>query len=107
MSFFLRFLAERQIEKAQSDGQLSGIAGEGAPLPVRESSGEDAVSEIGHRVMAEAGAVPAEVQLINDLSTAKRAWQAAITPEEKKVAMARFAELEMRRNMAAERRRRG
>lgn len=62
----------------------------------------DAATEIGHRVMAENGAVPPEVAMPKALSEARSALRAAATEEEKRAAIGRMADLELRINMATE-----
>lgn len=53
-------LSERQILKAQAEGQLEGLKGAGKPLSVQSGNDTDAA---GFRIMAEAGAVPREIEL--------------------------------------------
>lgn len=99
----LRQLIERQIQKAQSEGKLEGLAGEGKPLPDR--SGEaylDAGEAVGYRMMAEAGALPEEFKLKNQLEDARKAWQAATDADEKKRLMAQIADLDLRYSIATE-----
>lgn len=106
MSRALRELIERQIQKAITEGQLSGLAGEGAPLPDR--SGEaftDMATQVATRIMAEAGALPEEFKLKTALQSARQSYASASTGDEKKRAQALIAELEMRYNMAVEARR--
>lgn len=100
MSWLSR-LVERRIEEAQSDGRLSNLAGEGKPLS-RAAPTADAITEAGYRMMAEEGVVPEEVTLHNLYVAAKARLAEAATEDEKRRAMAEFAEIEMRRNMALE-----
>jgi len=106
MSRAFRNLTERQIRKAEAEGKLSGLAGEGAPLPDR--TGEAFVDPglaAGMRVMAEAGVKPEEFGLKEQLQQARRDYAALTDPAERKAAMARIADLEMRYNMARDARR--
>jgi delta 1-pyrroline-5-carboxylate dehydrogenase len=98
----LRQLIEAQIRKAEAEGKLRGLEGEGKPLPDRPpGEGADA---IGFRIMAEAGALPEEIRLRAELDAALAAWQAA--PEaDKKALMARIADLQLRYEIAREARR--
>ncbi|MEM6695355.1 MAG: DUF1992 domain-containing protein [Pseudomonadota bacterium] len=101
----LRTLAERQIQKAVAEGRLSGLTGEGAPLPQHpEEALIDAGTAVGHRIMAEAGALPEEVILKRKIAAAREAYQEA-QPEQKKAAMATLADLEMRLAIAQDARR--
>jgi hypothetical protein len=106
MSRSFRTLVERQIAKAMAEGQLSGLAGEGKPLPPRPGGGiGDLATEVAVRIVAEAGAVPEEIKLRKLLEAAKESWREAETPEEKRLAMALIADLEQRYNIAMEARR--
>ena len=94
----LRRLIERQILKAQAEGALSNLEGEGKPLPERHAF-EDPAIAAGHRIMAEAGVVPREFALKEELEEARRAYNACTDPEMRKALMARIADLEMRYGM--------
>ncbi|MEX0350377.1 MAG: DUF1992 domain-containing protein [Paracoccaceae bacterium] len=101
-----RNLAERQILKAQAEGQLEGLQGEGEPLPNRsgEAMGDPALAA-GHRIMAQAGVLPEEFTLKKELDDARAQYPKLTDPEARKAAMARIADLEMRYNMARDARR--
>ena len=96
-----RNLIERQIKKAEAEGQLSGLEGAGKPLPDRHAL-EDPAIAAGHRIMAQAGVVPREFALKESLEQAKAAWRAATDPQEKKDLMARIAKLEADYNIERE-----
>ena len=99
-------LVERQIRKAQAEGQLEGLEGEGAPLPDRsgEAQGDPAIAA-GHRIMAQAGVLPEEFDIKKELDAARKGYAALTDPEARKAALARIADLEMRYNMARDARR--
>jgi hypothetical protein len=100
-------LVERQIQKALAEGKLSGLAGEGKPLPDR--GGEafvDMATAVATRIMAEAGALPEEFRIKKLLEAAKAAYSEAEGEEARRVAMALIADLEQRYNIAVEARRR-
>ena len=86
-------LAERQILKAKAEGQLTGLEGEGKPLP-RHHAFEDPATAAGHRIMAEAGVVPREFALKEELEAARAAWRDATDPNEKKRLMGEIARLQ-------------
>lgn len=96
-----RNLVEHQIRKADAEGQLSGLEGEGKPLPDRHVL-EDPAIAAGHRVMAQAGVVPREFELKDQLETARAAFQASTDLTERKDLMARIADLQMRYEMERE-----
>ena len=99
----LRHLIERQIQKARLAGQLEGLPGEGKPLPDRTGDAfVDAGDAAGFRMMAQAGVVPAEIE-IKKAMDAHRKFMATLTdPTERKEAMAELARLELRYNIARE-----
>ncbi|GKY87177.1 DUF1992 domain-containing protein [Sinisalibacter aestuarii] len=96
-------LTEQQIRKAEAEGKLRGLEGEGKPLPYRPGDAFiDAGDAVGHRIMAEAGALPAEITLKRALDEARRAWGEETDPAEKKKKMAVIADLELRYAIARE-----
>ena len=103
---WLTRLIERQIQKARLKGDLENLEGEGKPLPDRTG---DALVEpgvaAGFRIMAEAGVLPEEIELKKAIA-AQKAHMAGITdPEIRKIEMAILAELEMKKAIAEEARR--
>lgn len=103
MSRSLRQLTESQIRKAEAEGKLRNLEGEGKPLPNRP--GERGAEAVGLRIMAEAGVVPEEFGLKQELDAARARWHLAAGTDERRALMARIAELEMRYEMAREARR--
>ena len=99
-------LVERQILKAQAEGKLSGLDGEGKPLPAHpEEAHVDPAEAAGFRIMAEAGAVPEEIALARAVEEAKAAYRAARGTDGEKAAMARVADLQMKHAIARDARR--
>ncbi|WGW03711.1 DnaJ family domain-containing protein [Tropicibacter oceani] len=99
----LRHLTESQIRKALAEGKLSGLEGEGKPLPKRPGDAlVDPGEAVGFRIMAEAGALPAEVKLKAALDQARADWQAASAPEDKKRLMKAIADMQLRYEIARE-----
>ncbi len=101
MSRSFRSLTERQIQKARAQGELDGLEGEGKPLPDR--SGEaltDPGLAAGLKIMAQAGVIPEEFDLKKLLDEARAEYTGLTDPEDRKSAMARIADLEMRYNLA-------
>lgn len=86
-------LAERQILKAQAEGSLKGLKGEGEPLPVRAY--EDAIG-VGMRIMAQAGFVPREFQLKKAMDAQLLVLQQTTDPLRRKQEMKKLADLQMR-----------
>ncbi|MDO9526279.1 MAG: DUF1992 domain-containing protein [Gemmobacter sp.] len=100
-------MAERQMLKALAEGKLSGLEGEGKPLPDRpEAAYVDPGIAVGFRVMAEAGVIPEEIALKKQVA-AQAAHLATLTdPDDRKAAMAELARLQLRQAIAEEARRR-
>jgi hypothetical protein len=99
----LAHLAERRMLAALAEGKLSHLEGEGKPLPPHyEEAFMDPGEAVGYRIMAEAGWVPAELALNKQLIAARAAWRAAAGADEKRRAMARIADLDMRHEIARE-----
>lgn len=100
-------IAERRMRKAELDGSLRGLAGEGKPLPERpESAFVDTGTAIGYRIMAEAGVLPREVELNKLIHALKEAYAAETDPVRRKVLMAELAQAQMRHAMEQEARKR-
>jgi len=100
-------LTERQILKAQLEGKLTGLAGEGKPLPDHpEETYITSADAAGFRIMAEAGVLPEEI-VLKKQSEALRARLADVTDEAaRKALMVQLSEIEMRRAIAEDARRR-
>ena len=99
-----RDLIEQQIEKFRAQGGLSDLKGEGKPLPPQDPH-VDAATAAGMRMMAAAGAMPKELTLRVQIEAARTAYKALTDPAEKKAAMAKLADLELRHNIARDARR--
>lgn len=106
MSRWLERIAERRMLKARAEGKLSGLEGEGKPLPDRTGDAFlDPGEALGFRIMAEAGVLPEEIRLKKQ-TAAQRARLAKLTdPDERRAATAELARIEMRQAMAEEARR--
>ena len=104
----LRYLAERLIGRAEAEGGLRGLRGEGRPLPRPEGGAHvDPVEAAGFRIMAKEGALPPEVVLAQQAQALRAELAATADEGDRKAVMARLADVEMRRAMRMEARRRG
>ncbi|SDE45652.1 DnaJ family domain-containing protein [Limimaricola pyoseonensis] len=102
----LRHLTESRIRAAEAAGELRGLAGEGKPLPDRSGEAHlDTGTQVGHRIMAEAGALPEEFRIKRRLDAARAALAAARDPQERRRLQAEAADLELRHAIATEARR--
>lgn len=99
-------LAERRMRLAQAKGDLTGLAGEGKPLPDRPGDAFISAGDaVGFRMMAEAGVLPEEIALKKQAAEQRERLAALTDPEERKAAMAELARTLMRQAMAEEARR--
>ncbi|MEX0368698.1 MAG: DUF1992 domain-containing protein [Ruegeria sp.] len=106
MADHFRQLIERQIAKAGMQGQLSGLDGEGKPLPDRpEEAYVDPADAAGFRIMAQAGAVPAEIQIKKQIAALRARLAQLSDPAERQIAKDELAQLDLRYNIAREARR--
>lgn len=100
---WLERLVERQMLKAAAEGKLTGLKGEGKPLPERpdlEAVKPDIAA--GFRIMSEAGVLPEEIVWKQRASEQRALLQTLSDPVEQSKAMAKLAEMEMRQAMASE-----
>ncbi|MEM9392710.1 MAG: DUF1992 domain-containing protein [Pseudomonadota bacterium] len=103
MSRKFRERTEAQIRKASAEGQFDNLPGAGKPLPAHpEEAMIDPMDAVGNRIMAEAGALPAEITLKKQMDAARAAWQSATDPDEKARLMAEIARLNTRYEIARE-----
>lgn len=106
MARWLDMIAERWMRKAEAEGKLSGLAGEGAPLPDRPGDAfVDPGDAIGFRIMAEAGVLPEEITLGKAIAEQTKILADITEPSARKAAMAELARLETKRGIAEEARR--
>lgn len=96
-------MAERQIRKAQSEGQFDRLKGAGKPLDLSGDGGADAV---GFRIMAEAGALPREIELRKAVEAQTQVLRAATTEAERRQATKTLADLQLRLDIEQDARRR-
>lgn len=63
----LSWLAEQKIEEAMRQGEFDHLPGEGKPLKIEDLSGVPEELRMAYKVMKNAGYVPEEIQLSQDL----------------------------------------
>jgi hypothetical protein len=103
MARWIDRIAERWMRKAEAEGKLSGLTGEGAPLPDRPGDAfVDPGDAIGFRIMAEAGVLPEEIVLNKLIAAQKKIVASETDPARRKEAIAELARLEMKRAIAQE-----
>ncbi|WP_430513991.1 DUF1992 domain-containing protein [Pannonibacter phragmitetus] len=96
-------LAESQILKAQAEGQFDNLKGAGKPLNLAADGGS--AEAIGFRIMAEAGALPREIDLQKAVQDQARILQETVGEDARKREMRKLADLQMRLEMEREARR--
>jgi hypothetical protein len=64
---FVDHLAEQKIAEAIARGELSGLPGEGAPLPEDDAALVPEELRLAYRVLRNAGFVPPEVATLRDI----------------------------------------
>lgn len=96
-------MVERQILKAQAEGQFDDLKGAGKPLNM---DGDGSADAIGFRIMAEAGALPREIQIRKAVEEQTRILAATPDEEGRKQAMKKLADLQLRLDIEQEARRR-
>jgi len=77
-------LAETKIREAQSRGDLENLPGSGKPLSLEDDKLIDPSLRIGYRLLKNAGYLPLEVQLLNELGMIEKLILTTIEPGEKK-----------------------
>ena len=103
MSNPLRRIAERFIDSFRESGGLDNLPGAGKPLPMRSTNAhQDAVEEIGNKIMKDSGALPPEVVMRQELAKARETLKNTTDPEARRAAQLRVADLELRTNLALE-----
>jgi hypothetical protein len=98
-------IVERMIQEALEDGRLSGLPGEGKPLPRRSDAFVDPIEAAGFQMMAKSGALPEELRLRKELADTRAAYPASSDADEKHRLMRRITDLDLRHNLAREKRR--
>ena len=99
-------LIERRILKAEAEGQLANLPGEGEPLPDRTGYVHvDPGLAAGYRVMAEAGVVPEEFRLKKKIDALITALAQESDEGKRKDLMRQISNLETKRGIAVDARR--
>lgn len=96
-------LAEHQIRKAQAEGQFDKLKGAGKPLSDQPDGSTDA---IGFRIMAEAGALPREIELRKAIESLMQTLPGLTDPAQRAAALKELADLQLRLDIEQEARRR-
>ena len=101
---WLERIAERMMLKARAEGRLTGLEGEGRPLPDRPVERDGTAA--GFRIMAQAGVLPPEIVLKKEVQSAQARLTGMPEGAEREALLAEIARLQMRQAIAEESRRR-
>ena len=101
---WLERIAKRMMLKARAEGKLTGIEGEGRPLPDRPIETDSTAA--GFRIMAQAGVLPPEIVLKKQVIAARARLSDMPEGPERAALLAEIARLQMRQAIAEEARRR-
>lgn len=86
---------------AEAQGQLSGLSGEGQPLPEHHIVSGGAVS-VSQRIKAQASMRTRKVDVGEELAKSRANLKTATDPAEKKALMSRIAMLDMQQSVERE-----
>lgn len=92
-------LTERQILKAQAEGQMEDLKGAGKPLKARSGNDTDAA---GFRIMAEAGVVPREIELRKQVQELRHRLKGIVDQTARKTLIKEIAEVQLRLDIETE-----
>lgn len=95
-------LAEHQIQKAKAQGQLDDLKGAGKPLSARADTGAEGV---GMGMMAQEGVLPREFELRKEAEALRAELRDTTDEAARKPLLKRLADVEMRRAIEEEARR--
>jgi len=95
-------LAERQIRKAEAEGQFEDLKGAGKPLKPESGDSADAA---GFRIMHEAGVVPREIELRKRVEALTAKLRETTDEAARKVLTKELADVQLRLDIAQEARR--
>lgn len=80
MSIFY-LIAERRIQEAIKDGLLDDLAMKGQPIPHEDLSGVPEELRMGYKILKNAGYLPEELQLQQEILSIKDMLQVCTDPE--------------------------
>ena len=103
MNFFER-IAEAKIRKGQAAGEFNGLAGEGKRLDLEPMRGVRPEDRAAYSVLRNAGFAPEEVGTRRELATVEAEIARAEAGADHEALRRRRLALELKRNLAADRR---
>jgi hypothetical protein len=77
-------IAERRIQEAMARGEFNNLPGRGKPLVLEDLSGVPEELRMAYKVLKNAGCVPPEIELRNDITSLRRLVLGMEESEERK-----------------------
>jgi hypothetical protein len=81
---FLQMIAERRIQEAMERGDFDNLPGRGKPIVQEDLSGVPEELRMAYKILKNAGCVPPEVELTNEVASLRRVVLEMDECEEKK-----------------------
>ena len=98
----MALVAERKIREAMARGEFDNLAGAGKPLPEEDLSGVPEELRMAYKVLKNAGCLPPEVELRNEIVSLRDLVRATEDDEERRKRLKelqfKLMKLEMMRN---------
>ncbi len=99
-------IAERRILEAMRQGAFDDLPGRGKPLKVEDFSGVPEELRMGYKILKNAGCLPPELQLQQELVSLRELLERCSDEEERKVLKKRLTEKQLHYQVLSERNRR-
>ena len=103
MSIFAS-IAERRIQEAIQEGLLDDLSLKGQPIPYEDLSAVPEELRMGYKILKNAGYLPEELQLKEEIVTLKEMLRSGIDPEETKEAQSKLTLRQLQLEMLMEKR---
>jgi len=97
-------LVEARIAEAMANGEFDDLPGAGRPLDLDDDAGVTPELRVAHRILKNAGFVPAEVQSRREISELRALLSTLVDDGARRQALSRLALLEFRLEAAGARR---
>jgi len=98
-------LAERRILEAQQKGAFDDLPGKGKPLVMEDLSGVPEELRMGYKILKNAGFIPPELQLQQEIVSLRELLARCSDEEERKLLRQRLSEKQLHYQVLSERNR--
>jgi len=99
-------LAERRILEAQQQGAFDDLPGKGKPLIFEDLTGVPEELRMGYKILKNAGFIPPELQLQQEIISLRELLERCSDEEERKLLKKRLSEKQLHYQVLSERNRR-